>query len=94
VGLADRGKGRQAGHGGPDHVEFVRQVRASGGPASCLGATFYPHPQAAILTLTTVTIFAGARSLEAIAQFGRGHGAVFALALGYRHRSMVGSVVS
>ena len=42
------------------------------------------HPLAAILTQVTVAILAGARSLEAIAQFGRERGASFAEALGYR----------
>lgn len=42
------------------------------------------HPLAAVLTHATVAILAGARSLEAIAQFGRDRGAAFAESLGYR----------
>src|SRR5688500_9314643 len=41
------------------------------------------HPLAAILTLTSVAILSGARSLYAIAQFGRDRGAAFAAALGF-----------
>ena len=42
------------------------------------------HPLAAILTHATVAMLAGARSLEAIAQFGRDRGTAFAAAVGYR----------
>jgi DDE_Tnp_1-associated/Transposase DDE domain len=42
------------------------------------------HPLAAVLSLTTVAIRAGCKSLEAIAQFGRDHGRAFAHALGFR----------
>ena len=41
------------------------------------------HPLQAILTLTTVAMLSGARSLYAIAQFGRDHGKTFAAALGF-----------
>lgn len=41
------------------------------------------HPLSAILTLASVSILAGARSLYAISQFGRDRGAGFALALGF-----------
>jgi DDE family transposase len=41
------------------------------------------HPLTAILALTTVAILAGCKSLEAIAQFGRDHGAPLAHALGF-----------
>jgi hypothetical protein len=41
------------------------------------------HPLPAILTLTSVAMLSGARSLYAIAQFGRDRGKEFALALGF-----------
>jgi hypothetical protein len=41
------------------------------------------HPLPAILTLTSVAILSGARSLYAIAQFGRDRGKAFAAALGF-----------
>src|SRR5687768_10380964 len=41
------------------------------------------HPLQAILTLTAVAILSGARSLYAIAQFGRDRGKAFAAALGF-----------
>jgi hypothetical protein len=41
------------------------------------------HPLAAILSQATVAIMAGARSLEALAQFGRDRGAAFGAAVGY-----------
>jgi hypothetical protein len=46
------------------------------------------HPLAAILTHATVAMLAGARSLEAIAQFGRDRGAAFAAAVGYRRADL------
>ena len=41
------------------------------------------HPLPAVLTLTSVAILSGARSLYAIAQFGRDRGKEFAAALGF-----------
>lgn len=41
------------------------------------------HPLQAILTLTAVAMLSGARSLYAIAQFGRDRGKTFAAALGF-----------
>jgi len=41
------------------------------------------HPLQAVLTLTSVAILSGARSLYAIAQFGRDRGRDFAAALGF-----------
>jgi len=41
------------------------------------------HPLTAILSLTVVATLAGCKSLEAIAQFGRDHGAGLAFALGF-----------
>ena len=41
------------------------------------------HPLPAILTLTAVAMLAGARSLYAVAQFGRDRGKELALALGF-----------
>lgn len=43
------------------------------------------HPLPALLTHATVAMLAGARSLEAIAQFGRDRGDAFAQAVGYVH---------
>src|SRR5438270_12298607 len=42
------------------------------------------HPLVAVLGLTAVAVLAGMKSLEAIAQFGRDHGAPLAFALGFR----------
>jgi hypothetical protein len=42
------------------------------------------HPLPAMLALATVAMLSGCRSLEAIAQFGRDHGAWLAEALGFR----------
>jgi DDE_Tnp_1-associated/Transposase DDE domain len=42
------------------------------------------HPLPAVLSLTAVAILAGMKTLEAIAQFGRDHGAPLAHALGFR----------
>ena len=47
------------------------------------GAQGRRHPLPAILALTTVAILSGARSLYAIAQFGRDGGKSFAAALGF-----------
>jgi hypothetical protein len=41
------------------------------------------HPLPAVLTLATVAMLSGARSLYAIAQFGRDRGKAFAAALGF-----------
>jgi hypothetical protein len=41
------------------------------------------HPLTAILSLTVVAVLAGSKSLTAIAQFGRDHGAALAHALGF-----------
>lgn len=43
------------------------------------------HPLPALLTHATVAMLAGARSLEAMAQFGRDRGEAFAKAVGYVH---------
>jgi hypothetical protein len=42
------------------------------------------HPLPAILSLATLAMLAGMKSLEAIAQFGRDHGKALAFALGFR----------
>ena len=42
------------------------------------------HPWEAVLALTVVATLAGMKSLQAIAQFGRDHGAGLAHALGFR----------
>src|SRR4051794_30513781 len=42
------------------------------------------HPLTAVLSLTAVALLAGMKTLEAIAQFGRDHGAPLAHALGFR----------
>lgn len=44
------------------------------------------HPLPAVLTLATVAMLSGARSLESIAQFGRDRGRRFARALGFTHK--------
>lgn len=44
------------------------------------------HPLQAILTLATVAMLSGCRSLYAIAQFGRDRGREFALELGFTHK--------
>jgi DDE_Tnp_1-associated/Transposase DDE domain len=41
------------------------------------------HPLPALLSLTTVALLAGMRSLEAIAQFGRDHDVAFRMLLGF-----------
>jgi hypothetical protein len=47
------------------------------------GAQGRRHPLPAILTLTAVAMLSGARSLYAVAQFGRDRGKSFAAALGF-----------
>lgn len=44
------------------------------------------HPLSAVLSLAVVAMLAGMKSLEAIAQFGRDHGAGLAHALGFRRK--------
>jgi DDE_Tnp_1-associated len=44
------------------------------------------HPLPAVLSLAVVALLAGMTSLEAIAQFGRAHGAGLAHALGFRRK--------
>ena len=53
------------------------------------------HPLVAVLSLTTVALLAGCKSLEAIAQFGRDHGKSLAFALGFtRGRTPTKSALS
>jgi hypothetical protein len=53
------------------------------------------HPLVAVLSLTTVALLAGCKSLEAIAQFGRDHGKALAFALGFtRGRTPTKSALS
>ncbi len=54
-------------------------------PRSRLGRR---HPLSAILSQATVAMLGGARSLEAIAQFGRDRGSCFARALGFTRDEM------
>lgn len=64
-------------------VEVVSLWEALGkvrDPRSPLGRRY---PLQAVLSLTVVAMLSGARSLYAIAQFGRDHGEGFALALGF-----------
>lgn len=52
------------------------------------------HPLAAVLTLVSVALLCGCRSLYAAAQFGRDRGKAFALALGFtREASPCGSTL-
>lgn len=44
------------------------------------------HPLSAVLSLAVLAMLAGMKSLEAIAQFGRDHGAGLAFALGFRRK--------
>jgi hypothetical protein len=44
------------------------------------------HPLTAVLSFAVVAVLAGAKSLEAMAQFGRDHGVGFAHALGFRRK--------
>lgn len=46
------------------------------------------HALASLLTHAAVAMLGGARSLEAIAQFGRDRGEAFASAMGYTHRPL------
>ena len=53
------------------------------------GAQGRRHPLAAILTLASVAMLSGTRSLYAIAQFGRDRGQAFACALGFTKRTTI-----
>jgi hypothetical protein len=48
------------------------------------------HPLPAVLTLMCVAMLSGARSLYAIAQFGRDRGRAFAESLGFTHEQSIG----
>src|SRR2546421_5992854 len=48
------------------------------------------HPLPAVLTLMCVAMLSGARSLYAIAQFGRDRGRAFAQSLGFTHEKTIG----
>src|SRR5262249_44764972 len=62
---------------GQSLVEALASVPDPRDPRGCV------HPLTAILSLTTVAILAGCKSLSAIAQFGRDHGKELAFALGF-----------
>jgi hypothetical protein len=65
---------------GPSLVELLATIPDPCDPRGCI------HPLAAVLSLTAVAVLAGMTSLEAIAQFGRDHGAGLAHALGFRRK--------
>ena len=48
------------------------------------------HPLQAVLTLICVAMLSGARSVYAIAQFGRDRGKCFAASLGFTHKKTIG----
>lgn len=59
---------------------------AFGGVPDPRDASGKRHPLQAILTLTTVAMLSGCRSLYAIAQFGRDRGREFAVELGFTYK--------
>jgi hypothetical protein len=68
-----------------DHVmsKAVSLLEAFGRVPDPRDAQGRRHPLPAILALAAVAMLSGARSLYAIAQFGRDHGKAFAAALGF-----------
>jgi hypothetical protein len=65
---------------GPSLVELLATIPDPRKPRGRI------HPLTAVLSLAAVAVLAGMRSLEAIAQFGRDHGAGLAHALGFRRK--------
>jgi len=65
---------------GPSLVELLATVPDPRKPRGRI------HPLSAVLSLAVVAVLAGHKSLEAIAQFGRDHGAGLAHALGFRRK--------
>jgi hypothetical protein len=64
----------------PEALSLVEALATVPDPRSRKGRR---HPLTAVLSLTTVAILAGCKSLEAIAQFGRDRGKALAHALGF-----------
>lgn len=65
---------------GPSLVELLATIPDPRKPRGRI------HPLTAVLSLAVVAMLAGMKSLEAIAQFGRDHGAGLAFALGFRRK--------
>jgi DDE_Tnp_1-associated/Transposase DDE domain len=65
---------------GPSLVELLATIPDPRKPRGRI------HPLTAVLSLAVVAMLAGMKSLEAIAQFGRDHGAALAFALGFRRK--------
>lgn len=65
---------------GPSLVELLATIPDPRKPRGRI------HPLTAVLSLAVVAMLAGMKSLEAIAQFGRDHGAGLAHALGFRRK--------
>jgi predicted transposase YbfD/YdcC len=64
-----------------DRISLVEAFAEVSDPRSAHGLR---HPLSAVLSLVVVALLGGARSLEAIVQFGRDRGTTFAHALGFR----------
>jgi len=64
-------------------VQSISLCQALGKVADPRSASGRRYPLQAILSLSVVAMLSGARSLYAIAQFGRDHGEGFAVALGF-----------
>src|SRR5512132_3678813 len=71
------------GQGGPSMSSSVSLYELFAEESDPREASGRRHPLQAMLTLTSVAILSGARSLYAIAQFGRDRGQEFAAALGF-----------
>lgn len=65
-------------------MERISLVEAFAALEDPRGAQGLRHPLSAVLSLVVVALLGGARSLEAVVQFGRDRGTAFAHALGFR----------
>ena len=65
---------------GPSLVELLATIPEPRKPRGRI------HPLTSVLSLAVLAMLAGMKSLEAIAQFGRDHGAGLAFALGFRRK--------